>query len=446
MELYANALLYAIPFFSLLIVIELIAGRIKNGNFNFFSNFDTISSLSSGFTNVIRDVLGIGVLSLVAYPFILKHINIINIGNEWYVYLLTIICLDFAGYWTHRIAHYVNYFWNGHVIHHSSERYTLGCALRQSFTPEITLYGIFLIPAAILGIPVEVIVVIAPIHLFAQFWYHTELIGNLGFIEWIIVTPQQHSVHHAINKEYIDRNFSQIFNIWDRLFGTFQELIPGVKPVYGVTRPPRTWNPYKIGLYHIWQITKDAWRTSNWMDKLTIWVRPLGWRPKDVIEKHPIKSIKDVYSYKEYNSNPSLFFTIWAWTQLLFTLLLLTFLFYQFSFINSPGQQQLLVNSNGEIIGYNLAAYTAFLLFNIYAYTSVMDREEIGGVLIAMSSAFGLFILFWLTNGSWFNIDSVIPFSTVLLVLLFSFSGIGGILLTQTLLAEGPNPELVEEF
>jgi len=215
MELYANALLYAIPFFSILIIIELIGGRIKNGNSKFFSNFDTISSLSSGFTNTLRDVIGLGVLSLIAYPFILKHLNIFNIGNHWYVYLLAAISLDFAGYWMHRIMHNVNYFWNSHVIHHSSERYTLGCALRQAFTPEISIYGFFLIPTAILGIPVEVFALVVPIHLFAQFWYHTELIGNLGFIEWILVTPQQHSIHHAINKEYIDKNFLQIFSIWD---------------------------------------------------------------------------------------------------------------------------------------------------------------------------------------------------------------------------------------
>lgn len=136
MEEYASALLYGIPFFLLLMLIELVAGRIKTGNFNFLNNFDVIASLSSGITNIIRDVLGLGVLSVIAYPFLLAHLNVFHLPNTWYMYIIAFICLDFAGYWTHRIAHHVNYFWNSHVVHHSSERYTLSCALRQPFIPE----------------------------------------------------------------------------------------------------------------------------------------------------------------------------------------------------------------------------------------------------------------------------------------------------------------------
>lgn len=131
--------------------------------------------------------------------------------------------MDFAAYWNHRLNHKVNYFWNQHVIHHSSEEFNLACALRQPISTLIGYFPLFLIPAAIAGVQPEVINIIAPIHLFLQFWYHTRYIGKLGWIEYILVTPSQHRVHHAINKEYIDKNLSAIFCVWDRAFGTFQE-------------------------------------------------------------------------------------------------------------------------------------------------------------------------------------------------------------------------------
>lgn len=447
MELYAEVLLYGIPFFTFLIFLEIIVGRFKTGNFGFISIFDSISGLSAGLLNIIRDVLGIGVLAVLAYPWLVSHINIFDIGSHWSVYIISIIALDFAGYWTHRIAHVVNYFWNGHVVHHSSERYTLSCALRQPFIPEITVYGVFLIPAAILGVPAEIIAIIAPIHLFAQFWYHTQFIGNLGFLEYIIVTPEQHGIHHAVNKEYMDKNYSQIFNIWDRLFGTFQEPIPGVPPVYGLSRPTRTWNPFKIGLSHMILMFKDAWRTKNWKDKFTIWFKPTGWRPDDVTEKYPVKSIEDVYTYQEYNTNPSISLNLWSSIQFTFTLALIFFLFYQITYINDSSSQMLFTNKNGEHLGTNILIYGAFIFFNIYAYTSVMDKDKWSGLLASLSSLFGFMILYILNNASWFNIDSFIPYASYVISFLLILNAVGAILFSiKNEWAEGKHPELVKEF
>lgn len=424
MEEYARALLYGVPFFLLLILIELITGKIKTGSFKFFDSFDAIASLSSGMTHIVRDVLGIGVLSVIAYPFLLAHLNVVYLPNTWYMYLIAFICLDFAGYWTHRIAHHVNYFWNSHVIHHSSERYILSCALRQPFTPEITLYSLFLIPASILGVPAEVVATIAPLHLFAQFWYHTEFIGHLGFLEKIIVTPQQHAVHHSVNKEYMDKNFSPVFCVWDRWFGTFQELLPSVKPVFGITRPARTWNPFKIGVYHLWLMIKDAWRTKDWKAKLTIWFKPTGWRPQDVEEKYPVQSIKDIYHYEKYDTKPSFGFIIWAWFQLFFVSILIFYWFYDFATINTLSNKVLLFNKNNEAIGSNTLWYAVFVLLSIFAYTSVMDREKIGSLLSLCSNALGLYLLFGINGGVWFHLEV----SSIILVILFSFSAIGALL------------------
>ncbi|MGG7215415.1 sterol desaturase family protein, partial [Clostridium nigeriense] len=133
----------------------------------------------------------------------------------------------------------------------SSEDFNLACALRQSISTIVKVFTIFLLPAALLGVPTNVIAIVAPLHLFAQFWYHTQHIDKMGWLEKIIVTPSHHRVHHALNPEYLDKNYGQIFIFWDKWFGTYQEELPTVKPVYGITRPVQTWNPIKINFMHM---------------------------------------------------------------------------------------------------------------------------------------------------------------------------------------------------
>jgi len=262
MEAYVQALNYAIPFFVALILIEiLVAARMKA---DVIRSMDTLASLSSGLSNVIKDVLGLTVI-IVSYAWLVDKIALFHIKSTVLVYVFAFIGKDFAGYWVHRIAHQVNYFWNHHIVHHSSEEFNLGCALRQSISEWFSITFVFLIPIALLGVPAEVVAIISPLHLFAQYWYHTRLIGRMGFLEKIIVTPSHHRVHHAINKIYLDKNLSQIFIIWDKLFGTFQEELDDEPPVYGVKRPVRTWNPFIINFIHLRQLIVDAWRTSSYL-------------------------------------------------------------------------------------------------------------------------------------------------------------------------------------
>src|SRR6185436_14867293 len=258
-----------------------------------------------------------------------------HVSSSFLTYFIAFISLDFAGYCVHRISHQYNFFWTNHIIHHSSEEFNLACALRQSISSIIKIFAFFLLPAALLGVPAEVIAIVAPLHLFAQFWYHTQHIKKMGFLEKIIVTPSHHRVHHAVNPEYMDKNLSQIFIVWDKLFGTFVEEKKDIPPVYGITRPARTWNPIKINFQHIWLLIKDAWRTNSWKDKFTLWFKPTGYRPADVAEKYPVHKIEDVYHFEKYDTRTSPLFNAWTWVQLLFTLVIIAYLFGQIAYINN---------------------------------------------------------------------------------------------------------------
>lgn len=283
MEQYGKILLFAMPAFLALVLMEKAYGVWRKRDT--YRNMDMISSLSSGITNVVKDVLGLSV-SILTYSWLVKHVALFEVKSTFWVYAIAFMALDFSGYWTHRIAHQVNFFWNKHAIHHSSEDFNLACALRQSISSFVNLFTIFLLPAALFGVPTEVIAVIAPAAFFAQFWYHTQHIGKMGFLENIIVTPSHHRVHHAINPEYLDKNHGQIFIFWDKLFGTFQED-PESPPVYGITRPVNTWNPIKINFQHLWLLIKDAWRAQQWRDKLRIWFMPNRLAPAGHEEKYP---------------------------------------------------------------------------------------------------------------------------------------------------------------
>ncbi|MDT0541009.1 sterol desaturase family protein [Croceitalea sp. P059] len=409
METYANALLYAIPFFTGLVLIEILYGYfVKNQKHNVM---DTVSSLSSGLTNIIKDSLGL-VVVLVSYPFLLKSLSLFEMKATWLVWLVAFISIDFAGYWNHRLSHHINIFWNQHVIHHSSEEFNLACALRQSISNLVGYFSILLIPAAVLGVPTQVIAILAPIHLFAQFWYHTQHIGKMGWLEYIIVTPSQHRVHHAINSEYIDKNLGQVLSIWDRMFGTFQEELDDVPPQYGVLKPASTWNPILINFQHFWRLLQDAWRANNWLDKFRIWFMPTGWRPEDVAKKYPIAIIEDVYNFKKYRPAASNSLKGYAIFQMLSSTILMLFMFYNYSEIGFKG----------------LLLFGAFVFTGIYGYSALMDRKRHAVWIELFRGLTGIGLIVF-TN-DWFGLNSYITIGSLLMILYYVITIIGGFYFT----------------
>ena len=366
-------------------------------------NMDMISSLSSGVTNVTKDVVGLYIVIL-SYPFLVSNLSLVSIPNTLVVYIIAFFALDFAGYWVHRLQHVNNFFWNGHIVHHSSEDFNLACALRQSISSIAKIFAIFLLPAALLGVPAQVIAVVAPLHLFAQFWYHTQHINRMGFLEKIIVTPSHHRVHHAINPEYIDKNYGQIFIFWDKWFGTFQEERPDIPPVYGITRPVRTWNPIRINFQHVWLLVKDAWRTKNWKDKFTLWFKPTGYRPADVAVKYPVYKIEDVYQFEKYETRTSPAFNTWCWVQLIMILLFTSYLFGNIALLNSLDKNFIFW-------------YGGFIFLSVYALTDLMDRNSSALAWEVLRSGLGMYFI--CQQNDWFAAKSYSSFIAQALIIYF---------------------------
>ncbi|MDQ3016295.1 MAG: sterol desaturase family protein [Bacteroidota bacterium] len=391
MEDYAQALTYAIPIFLLLIGMEALISWRMGIEIN--RGPDMISSMSSGVTNIIKDVLGLSIV-IVSYTWLVERVALFEIQNAWYVYVIAFVAKDFAGYWIHRLEHTINFLWNRHIIHHSSEEFNLSCALRQSISEVFSYVTIFLIPAALLGIPGQVIAVIAPIQLFAQFWYHTRLINKMGWLEHLMVTPSHHRVHHAINPEYIDKNYGQIFILWDKWFRTFQPELEEVPAVYGVKRPVHTWNPFLINFQHFWLLLADAIKARNWRDKIKIWFMPTGWRPLDVASTYPVTIISDVFRIVKYDSAISKPLLKWSWIQWWVILVLSLFLFFRFAEIGLPGA----------------FLYGLYIFAAVFSMTSLMDKASYAWVAEGIKFLISI-ILLYLGQGDWFGISTVIPFA-----------------------------------
>ena len=401
MSAYITSLLFAIPIFIILIGLESFVAYRRGIQVNHAA--DMISSLSSGLTNATRDGIQFGVV-LISYTWLVNHITIYKVENLWLAVVIAFVVEDFAGYWIHRMSHRVNILWNRHVIHHSSEEYNLSCALRQSISDNIKFFSILLIPAAVMGIPPALFAIISPVHLFLQFWYHTRLIDKMGMLENILVTPSHHRVHHAINPEYLDKNYSQIFIIWDKLFGTFQPEERSNPPVYGILRPAKTWNPILINFKHLWQLTKDAYRANSYWDKIRIWFMPTGWRPLDVAEKFPVRTIENPSSLKKYKTENSKFLLGWSYFQLFMTSTLMFLIFF-----NMP----ILSKSMILLLGGLLAVH-------VMAYTLLLDGKKMAIALEGLKFVFGMVLFITLNE----RIGFVSSFS-LNLILSYLFTSLG---------------------
>jgi sterol desaturase/sphingolipid hydroxylase (fatty acid hydroxylase superfamily) len=273
-----NYVTFAIPFFILLMAVECLYGHLRAKQT--YRLNDTINSLQMGTLSRLMSILKLG-FSGVVFAWLVNLMGVTTVATDsiW-VWVAAFVAYDFCYYWKHRFGHEWRIMWASHAAHHQSEEYNLSTALRQTGTDYIGF--VFYLPLYLAGLPVEVVVTVGSLNLIYQFWVHTEHVRTLGPLEWIMITPSNHRVHHARNPDYIDRNYGGVFIIWDRLFGTFQAELPEQRCVYGITRGLKSWNPIWANL-HVWYETfLISLRTKNISDKFRVWFKGPGWYPDDM--------------------------------------------------------------------------------------------------------------------------------------------------------------------
>jgi sterol desaturase/sphingolipid hydroxylase (fatty acid hydroxylase superfamily) len=264
------------PFFILVIAVEI-----------FLSNYHEkkLYSFKETATNFLLSILngGLDLLIRGAYFLVLVYFwdqSFTAIKNPWLYWGTLVILIDFMMYWLHRLEHQCRLFWAAHVTHHSAEHMNFSVEFRTSVFQPLYRF-IFFLPLAFIGFkPIDIFLAFS----FMQIWglmVHTTLINKLGWLEYVMVTPSHHRVHHASNVKYLDRNMGMCLIIWDKLFGTFQAELSAqeYEPIrYGLTKPLEKIDPFSI-IFHEWRsIRKDLGKKGiNWKERMNYLFRPPGW-------------------------------------------------------------------------------------------------------------------------------------------------------------------------
>lgn len=295
-----NPIVLSIPIFFLLIGIELLVDRFTHRHL--YGLPDTLANLSCGITQQLSGLF-LTFFALGAYQYLYEYAALLapSPGSWWY-WLALYLLIDVAYYWAHRMSHEINLFWGGHMVHHQSEEYNLSVALRQSSLQTIWTFA-FSLPIALLGFRTVDFALVSAFNTLYQFWIHTETIRKLPrWVEFIFNTPSHHRVHHGRNPKYIDKNHAGSLIIWDRLFGTFQAEEEA--PVYGVTKPLRSWNALFANVAHYADMRDDLRQIQRWTDRLRYLFKKPGWLPESLGGYRAAPEV-DVNNYRKYQTSAS---------------------------------------------------------------------------------------------------------------------------------------------
>jgi len=315
----------SIPVFFALIGVELLYARWRGEKL--YRLNDSVSDLSTG---ILDQVLGVftKAITVGAFAWVWDRFRI----AEWdprsaTTWILCFLGVDFFYYWFHRVSHESNLPWGAHIVHHSSEEFNLSVALRQGAFQSLFSFPFYL-PLAWLGFPPLVFLACSSFDTLYQFWIHTRTIGKLGPLEWVLNTPSHHRVHHGCDDKYVDKNYAGTLIVWDRMFGSFQP--EEEEPVYGITKPLRSWNPVWANLHHYADLLRATPRAPNLAEAVRLWTRGPGWKPSWLAAASPPVEGPTVLSHGaagKYDRRPPRRLTAYAMVQFLLatggTLLLL---------------------------------------------------------------------------------------------------------------------------
>jgi|TARA_R110002033_G_scaffold169881_1_gene211145 sterol desaturase/sphingolipid hydroxylase (fatty acid hydroxylase superfamily) len=282
-----NPLVYGVPCFLGFIALELSYSKAFD-NKNLYKRKDFISSLSLGIGSAFLGALLKTVSVMLIFNFAYEVFNPLVDGVRtnimgwesfsyvWYIWVICMLLDDFSYYCFHRQNHMVRIFWAAHIVHHSSDNFNLGTAVRNGW---FTLFykPFFYVWIVIIGFPPEMLVVCLGIESLWQFQLHTQYVKKLGFFEKILNTHTMHQVHHAQNIEYMDKNHGGILNVFDRVFGTWKEIDDSIEIKYGVSTPPNSYNIFVILTHEYKNIWDDLKKSKKWSDKFMYVFGPPGW-------------------------------------------------------------------------------------------------------------------------------------------------------------------------
>ncbi|MEX0967164.1 MAG: sterol desaturase family protein [Bacteroidia bacterium] len=283
----SNPLVYGVPAFVLLMVLEIILSlKYERGLYQWK---DFMASTSMGAGAVILAVftkLGTLALFFLMYEIFNPEVDGVRtnllgytaFGWAWYVWIICQLLDDFNYYWLHRMNHEVRFLWAAHIVHHSSEHFNLGTGLRNGWV-TLLYKPLFYLYLPIIGFHPIMVSTCMAIEAIWQFQLHTKFIPRLGFLEKFMNTHKHHHVHHSSDIDYLDKNHGGFLNIFDKIFGTFKDLDDNRDIKFGVLHGPGSYNPLIILTHEYRNIWNDVKNSKTWKERFMYVFGPPGWSP-----------------------------------------------------------------------------------------------------------------------------------------------------------------------
>ena len=239
-----------------------------------YDNKDALCSIGLNLlSSVLRLLFGI-LVPLTIYVLVYDNLRLFDGVPLLLAIAVAFVVHDLSYYWEHRLGHRVGLLWAFHAIHHSSNEFNHSTAAR-GFVLDGLPRPLFDSVAALLGVPPVVFFAVSVAKNAFGIWNHASYIGRLGSLDRWLATPMIHKVHHANQPQYIDKNYSQVLILWDRLFGTYAEI--GEEPRPGLVKPTYDFNPLTAQFVGLQQLKARMDTADRWPDKLAYLWRPPEW-------------------------------------------------------------------------------------------------------------------------------------------------------------------------
>ncbi|UBM59865.1 sterol desaturase family protein [Marinilongibacter aquaticus] len=273
---YDGVLALINPLLPLLLVLELLLGLIhkKPQAKVYRTNF-----LIYIFNRIVGRYLAIGMVAVCIGLF--SKYAPFSLGISFWGLVIGYIIWEFSHFIYHYLGHKVRLFWCLHATHHTPEDMNLSVSYAHFFLEAPYADTIRTSICILCGVSPTLLFLIMFIDgTYGGFIHVGENLlkkGKLGFLSKFILTPQHHRIHHARNPLYVDTNFCNLLNIWDRVFKTYQEEDPSLKIEYGITRQIDSSNFGDVYFSEITALAKDVWQAPGLKNKLLYILMPPGW-------------------------------------------------------------------------------------------------------------------------------------------------------------------------
>jgi len=298
--MHLNLLAFAVPLFVGFMLLEYYVSRKKG--LRHFQFSESVANINVGIAERLADLYTTGLFYFV-FAYIYEHFALFRISDNVWSWLFLFLLTDLVWYWYHRLGHKVNLFWSAHVVHHQSEDFNYTVSVRITVFQALAR-SLFWAVLPLLGFHPAAITVMLLIHGAYPFFTHTQVVGKLGFLEYFLVTPSHHRVHHSSNPEYLDKNFGDVLIIWDKLFGTF--AVEQETPVYGLTKPLESHSFLWQHFHFMLELGVALHRSKSLKERLGILFgkpddidpRIRGWLEKKLLRKNEYRRLSPaLYNY-----------------------------------------------------------------------------------------------------------------------------------------------------